>query len=101
MAQILIDKTTAQATSPTFSAIGRNNLSIVCNGLGTTESVTLQVYDKVNTAWVNTSFVINSTNSFLSIWNDTNTYRVVKTATTANLGVTISSETAFPHLDFA
>lgn len=94
---VLIPKTTSTYTSLTFSPIGKNNIALCCNALLTTETITLQVYDSANAIWKNANYngqlyQLTATNNFMSISNDTQRYRVVKSATANEVGLDTISD---------
>lgn len=99
----LIIPTTATATSMPFSPNGKNNVGLCCNALLTTETITLQVYDSANAIWANalsngTTFQITATTNFMSIYADTNTYRLVKSVTANSVGINCNSDIQFNYL---
>jgi uncharacterized protein YaiE (UPF0345 family) len=97
---VLISPTMAAATSLPFSSSGKNNVGLCCNGLQTTETITLQVYDWANSSWKNAMsngnlFQITANSNFMTISEDAQTYRVVKTATVASIGLNTISDVKF------
>ncbi len=93
----LIVPTTAAATSVAFTPSGKNNVGLCCNSLLTTETMTLQVYDSANDVWANaisssSTFQMTATTNFMSIYSDTNTYRIVKSVTANPVGLNCNSD---------
>lgn len=94
---VLIPKTTATYESLGFTAIDKNNIAFCCNALLGSETITLQVYDFANEIWKNANYngqlyQLTSTNNFMSIANDVQRYRVVKSTTTNAVGLDTSSD---------
>lgn len=94
---VLIPKTTSAYTSSSFSPIDKNNIALCCNALLTTETITLQVYDTANAIWANANYngqlyQLTATNNFMSISNDTQRYRVVKSITANAVGLDTISD---------
>lgn len=90
--KILIAATTATATSLPFTTSGKNNIGICCQSLQGAETITLQIYDPANVKWgdaLNTSnkFQITATTNFMTISDDAQTYRIVKSATASAVAV--------------
>ncbi len=88
----LISPTTATATSPAFTSSGKNNIGICCNALLTTETITLQILDRINNVWANaiynsTTYQLTATSNFMTISEDAQTYRLVKSITANAVGV--------------
>jgi hypothetical protein len=103
---VLIPKTTTAYTSPSFSPIGKNNIALCCNVLFPNETITLQVYDSANEIWANAKYngqvyQLNSTNNFMSISNDTQRYRVVKSVTGNAVGLDTISDIKMYNLSDA
>ncbi len=99
--QTIIPQTTSAYTSPQFTSSGKNNIGLCCNLLQGTETMTIQVYDWANNVWENASdnngnlYQITAIGNFLTIWEDAQTYRVVKTATVASAGLATISDIKF------
>lgn len=99
--QIIIPQTTSADTSPSFTSSGKNNIGLCCNTLQGSETMTIQVYDFANTTWKNASdnngnlYQITAIGNFLTIWEDAQTYRVVKTATVSSVGLATVSDIKF------
>lgn len=97
MIYALIAPTTAEATSLSFSAIAKNDVSICCNALTGTETITLQIYDSANNIWKNAlynnkPYQIDEANNFMTIALDTQIYRIVKSVTANPIGVNLNSD---------
>lgn len=90
---ILIAPTTAAVTSATFTA-NLNNTGILANGLGTGETVKVQVYDETINDFVDAKIAgvvpkADSSNNMIAMTQDAFTYRVVKSVTVNAVGVAI------------
>jgi hypothetical protein len=88
--------TIAAATSSPFNAQGQGVISAVCNSLGASETITLQVYESANDVWANAinngaAYQITQTTNFMTISVDETLYRFVKSATTSAVGLNINS----------
>ena len=97
MIYIAIAPTTTEATSKSFSATSKNNIGICCNLLSNAEVVTLQIYDSANDIWADAKckselVQLSITNNFISIYEDTNTYRIKKSVTTVAVGVNLTTD---------
>lgn len=104
MIYALIAPTTAEATSPSFTAIAKNDVSICCNALTGTETITLQIYDSANNIWKNAlynnkTYQIDEANNFMSIALDTQIYRIVKSVTAVAVGVNLNSDSKINGLN--
>lgn len=92
---VLIAPKTAGETS-SFFTVGSSPTSIIATGLAGSEDVTVQIYDPATTAYAN----LLSAGSAVKLDKDANavqiigpaTYRVVKSATTAAVGVSFCRE---------
>ena len=81
----------------------KNNLAICCNVLQGGETITLQVYDSANKIWGNAQangqlFQITAQTNFMSIYEDTQIYRIVKSATSVPVGVDITFDIPVNYL---
>jgi hypothetical protein len=94
--KILIIPQTAEATSDSFS-VNFNHLGfITADNLATTETVTIQIYCPASQTWVNyrandTLFQLTTKTNGLDIYLSAGTYRVVKSATAAAVGVALQT----------
>lgn len=93
----LIPKTTDEYTSNIFTGCGKNNIGFCCNALQGSETITLQVLDTANNIWANAVFngntyQLSSTTNIMSIVDDTQIYRLVKTATSTAVGLDTVSD---------
>lgn len=104
MAQKLILPTTAAATSQPFTCSGKNNMSFCCNSLQGSETMTLQVYDSANAVWADAKYKtvlyqITVDSNFMSISEDVQTYRFVKSITANAIGLNTNSDIQLGYLD--
>lgn len=94
-AQIIIPATTAAQTSGQIQrSVNDGPFSVVSTGLGTSETVTVQVLDASTGTWVNVPTGIASQLTSALPMTSVSTpgiYRVVKTATAAAVGVALYS----------
>jgi hypothetical protein len=94
----IIPQTNNAYISQSFTSAGKNNIGLCCNVLQSSETMTIQVYDFANAVWKNASdkngnlFLLTATANFLTIFDDAQTYRVVKTATVALAGLATVSD---------
>lgn len=100
----LIAATTAAATSEPFSGSNGTNISICCNTLQGAETITLQVYDYGNQIWADAlsldqKFQITATTNFMTIYNDSQTFRLSKSVTNAPVAVDTNSGIQFVEID--
>ena len=100
----LIPATTALANSAAFSGSNGTNISICCNSLLGSETITLQVYDYGNKIWADAialdqKFQITASTNFMTIYEDAQTYRLVKSITTNPVAVNTNSGIQFVEID--
>lgn len=94
----IISPTNNAYTSQSFTSSGKNNIGLCCNVLQGSETMTIQVYDFANQTWKPASdktgnlFQLTAIANFLTIFDDAQTYRVVKTATVASAGLATVSD---------
>lgn len=95
---IAIPKITAQATSDEYTTAGNNTLGFTCIGLGTGETVKLQVKDEFTNTFAdalidNVVPQMDSRNNMMTIYADARIYRVIKSATINPVGVIVNQTT--------
>lgn len=94
--KILITPKTAAETSDSFS-INFNHIGfLTADGLATGETVIIQIYCPASQTWTNykannTVFQLTSSTNGLDIYLSAGTYRVVKGATVATVGVALQT----------
>jgi|688.fasta_scaffold674749_1 hypothetical protein len=94
--KILITPKTAAETSDSFSVNFNHIGFLTADGLATTETVTIQIYCPASQTWTNykannTVFQLTSNTNGLDIYLSAGTYRVVKGATVATVGVALQT----------
>lgn len=100
--RILIPATTLAVTSPVFSGVNNNNIGIQCTGLYTGESIVVQVAFLQNenpftVIWApllinGQQIKLDLDNNVLTIFDDTQTYRLIKSATLNAVAVSITAD---------
>lgn len=93
--RIIMQPTKEVAYSETFSTNQSSNATLVCNGLESTESVSVQIFDPVTKEfhdWLVDGDVqqMDAKNNVIEIYLSSGTFRVHKTATSNAVGVSLT-----------
>ena len=92
--------TTSPVSSDAFTLENHTAMTVICAGLGTGETGTVQVQEPTSGSWYNyyqgtTLLQFTSTLCSLDVWDTTATYRINKTVTALAVGVTVTKYNPF------
>lgn len=100
--EIILAPTTAGATSSTFTlSQDTSSATLICNGLASAETATVQIYEPISESFVNwtptviglspsASVQMTSSSNSITIANVWGTFQVVKTMTSASVGISVN-----------